>query len=176
MVAEGKFREDLYYRLNVVPIHMPPLRDRTQDIPDLAHHFVARLSKELSRPMATISLEAMRALQGYSWPGNVRELRNVIERVLLLEADDEILASHLPPEILGRTSPVGRGAGSFEAFPSEDVRPLAELERMAIEHALAIEGGNKTRAAKRLGISRQTLRTKFNEYQLGDDGEGGDEE
>ncbi|HET9327495.1 MAG TPA: sigma-54 dependent transcriptional regulator [Candidatus Eisenbacteria bacterium] len=175
MVAEGRFREDLYFRLNVVPIRMPPLRERAQDIPDLAQHFVARLSKELSRPMATISADAMRALQAYAWPGNVRELRNVIERVLLLEADEEILASHLPPEILGRPSSSGpMGAMAFEAFPEGSVRPLAELERMAIEHSLKICEGNKTRAALRLGISRQTLRTKLNEYQMGDDGETGE--
>src|SRR5206468_9741039 len=98
LVAEGRFREDLYYRLNVVPIQMPALRERVQDIPEIAEHFVARLSQELGRPAARISPEALRALQSYAWPGNVRELRNVIERVLLLEAEDEILASHLPPE------------------------------------------------------------------------------
>ena len=176
MIKEGRFRQDLYFRLNGVPITMPPLRERPQDIPDLAHHFVARISKELSRPTATISAEAMRALQGYEWPGNVRELRNVIERVLLLEADDEILASHLPPEILGRASSDAATGGSFEAFPTNVVRPLADLERMAIEHALKVCEGNKTRAARQLGISRQTLRTKLNEYQMGDDSEIAEEE
>ncbi len=168
LVAEGRFREDLYYRLNVVPIAMPPLRERAQDIPDLVEHFVRRLSQELGRPAARVGPDAMRALQGYSWPGNVRELRNVIERVLLLEADDEVLPSHLPHEILVR--PSGSTTGSFEAFPADQVRPLAELERMAIEHALRICGGNKTRAARQLGISRQTLRTKLNEFHLPDDG------
>jgi DNA-binding NtrC family response regulator len=175
MVAEGRFREDLFYRLNVVPIHMPPLRERSQDIPDLAQSFVSRLSQELGRPAATISPEAMRALQSYAWPGNVRELRNVIERVLLLEADEEILATHLPPEILGRAAG-GPGGASFEAFPPDAVRTLAELERMAIEHALKICDGNKTRAARQLGISRQTLRTKLNEFQMPDDGEAPEEE
>ena len=176
-MAEGKFREDLYYRLNVVPIQMPPLRERVQDIPELAEHFVARLAKELGRTVARLSPEAVRALQSYAWPGNVRELKNVLERVLLLEADDEILASHLPPEILGR-APGGAApaAASFEAFPPDGVRPLAELERVAIEHALRVCGGNKTRAARLLGISRQTLRTKLNEFHLPDGGEGTDEE
>jgi DNA-binding NtrC family response regulator len=176
LIKEGRFRQDLYYRLNTVPITMPPLRERPQDIPDLAHHFVARISKELSRPSATITPEALRALQGYDWPGNVRELRNVIERVLLLEADEEILASHLPPEILGRSSSETGAASAFEAFPTDGVRPLAELERMAIEHALKVCDGNKTRAARQLGISRQTLRTKLNEYQMGDDSEITEEE
>jgi two-component system, NtrC family, response regulator AtoC len=176
MVAEGRFREDLYYRLNVVPIHMPPLRDRGQDVPELAQHFVARLSQELGRPAAAIHPDAMRALQGYAWPGNVRELRNVIERVLLLEADQEILASHLPPEILGRsTGAAGEGEAPVDIFPPDSVRPLADLERMAIEHALKVCAGNKTRAARLLGISRQTLRTKLQEFQMGDDA-GSDEE
>jgi DNA-binding NtrC family response regulator len=176
MVAEGRFREDLYYRLNVVPIQMPALRERAQDVPELAQHFVARLSQELGRPAATIHPEAMRALQGYGWPGNVRELRNVIERVLLLEADQEILASHLPPEILGRAAAGGdAGEGSLEVFPADSVRPLADIERMAIEHALKVCDGNKTRAARLLGISRQTLRTKLNEFHLGDDAGSDDE-
>src|SRR5262249_31394234 len=158
----GRFREDLYYRLNVVPIAMPPLRERAQDVPDLVEHFVRRLSHELGRPPARVGPDAMRALQSYGWPGNVRELRNVIGRVLLLEADDEILPSHLPPEILVRGASGSSGSGGFEAFPADQVRPLAELERMAIEHALRICAGNKTRAARQLGISRQTLRTKLN--------------
>ena len=177
LVAEGRFREDLYYRLNVVPIQMPALRERDQDIPELAEHFVARLSQELGRPTARIHPEAMRALQGYAWPGNVRELKNVLERVLLLEAEDEILASHLPSELLGRGQGGGSAtAGRFEAFPPDAVLPLAELERMAIEHALRVCEGNKTRAARRLGISRQTLRTKLNDFQMPDDSEGPEEE
>jgi DNA-binding NtrC family response regulator len=176
-VADGKFREDLFYRLNVVPVVMPPLRERAEDIPLLAGYFIAQISKELGRPPARVNPEALEALRGYSWPGNVRELKNVVERVLLLEADDEILAAHLPAEILGRPAePVGATAARYEAFPTGVVRPLAELERRAIEHALRVCDGNKTRAAQQLGISRQTLRTKLKEYQMPDEGEGAEEE
>jgi len=159
-VAEGRFREDLYFRLNVVPIHMPPLRERPEDIPMLAQHFIGRVSSELGRPPARLHPEALRALVAYSWPGNVRELKNLIERVLLLEADDEIRREHLPGEILGRDA---TRAHALQPFPAGVVRPLAEIEQMAIEHALRVCGGNKTRAAQLLGISRQTLRTKVND-------------
>uniref|UniRef100_A0A832MK90 Sigma-54-dependent Fis family transcriptional regulator n=1 Tax=Eiseniibacteriota bacterium TaxID=2212470 RepID=A0A832MK90_UNCEI len=168
-VAEGRFREDLFFRLNVIVIEMPPLRDRAEDIGPLARHFVERFCAELGRPAARLDPGALRALAAYRWPGNVRELRNVIERVLLLEAEgDEIRAEHLPPEVTG-----GRrgAAASADPFPPGVVRPLAEVERLAIAHALEVCGGNKTRAAQQLGISRQTLRTKLKELAMPDDGE-----
>jgi DNA-binding NtrC family response regulator len=99
----------------------------------------------------------------------VRELRNVIERVVLLEADDEIRAEHLPPELSAAGGPAGGGA--VDPFPSGQVRPLAEIEKLAIEHALRVCDGNKTRAATLLGIARQTLRTKLKEYSIADDGD-----
>jgi len=169
-VTDGKFREDLYFRLNVVPIEMPPLRDRAEDISRLAEHFIEHVSRDLGRPPARLHPDALRAMVAYAWPGNVRELRNVIERVLLLEAEAEILADHLPSEI------TGRGAGATLASPSQPfppgvVRPLAEVEQMAIGHALQVCEGNKTRAAHLLGISRQTLRTKLKEFSMGDEAE-----
>jgi DNA-binding NtrC family response regulator len=180
LVSEGRFREDLYFRLNVVPVHVPPLRERVADIQPLAEHFVARFCRELGRPTAQLHPAALDRLQAYRWPGNVREVRNVIERVLLLEADDEIRAEHLPPEMTGH--PLGgtraehgsgtlAGAAPVDPFPAGAVRPLAELEKMAIEHALRVCDGNKTRAASMLGIARQTLRTKLKEYAIGDDAE-----
>jgi two-component system response regulator AtoC len=178
-VADGRFREDLYFRLNVVPIAMPPLRERREDVALLAEHFIARLCGEIGRPVAKLHPAALQALAGYAWPGNVRELRNVIERVLLLEAEEEILPHHLPAEISGDAS--GTGAGAVTAggaripggdpFPAGVVRPLAQIEQMAIGHALAVCEGNKTRAAQMLGISRQTLRTKLNELRMEDEGE-----
>jgi DNA-binding NtrC family response regulator len=171
LVAEGSFREDLYYRLNVVPVTMPPLRERADDIPALATAFIGLFARKHHRPPARLHPDALRALQGYAWPGNVRELKNVIERVLLLEADEEILPVHLPAEILGRPTGAAGSLGTFEAFPSGVVRRLDELERMAIEHALSVCDGNKTQAAKLLGISRQTLRTKLKEYRMPDEGE-----
>ena len=171
LVTEGRFREDLYFRLNVVPVAAPPLRDRTSDIQALAEHFIARFCRELGRPTAKLHPGALERLQGYRWPGNVRELRNVLERVLLLEADDDIRAEHLPSEMT--IGPAHTGAGS-EPFPAGVVRPLADIEKLAIEHALRVCDGNKTRAATLLGIARQTLRTKLKEYAIGDDGEDGE--
>ena len=170
LVQEGKFRPDLYFRLNVVPVQIPPLRMRAEDVLPLAEHFIARFSRDLGRPPAKLHPDALRAMQDYAWPGNVRELKNAIERVLLLEAEDEIRLEHLPPELVGRPRGLGE-PDSFDAFPPASVRPLAELERMAIVHALRVCEGNKTRAAQQLGISRQTLRTKLKEYQMGDDPE-----
>jgi DNA-binding NtrC family response regulator len=169
LVAEGRFREDLYFRLNVVPVVVPPLRERTSDIAPLAEHFVARFCRELGRPTAHLHPGALERMRAYRWPGNVRELRNIIERVVLLEAEDEIRAEHLPSELTagGLASP---GAPS-EPFPAGVVRPLAEIEKLAIEHALGVCDGNKTRAATMLGIARQTLRTKLKEYAIGDDAE-----
>jgi DNA-binding NtrC family response regulator len=169
LVGEGRFREDLYFRLNVVPVVIPPLRERSGDIPTLAEHFTARFCRELGRPAAKLHASALERMQAYRWPGNVRELRNVIERVVLLEADDEIRAEHLPPELSAAGGPAGGGA--VDPFPSGQVRPLAEIEKLAIEHALRVCDGNKTRAATLLGIARQTLRTKLKEYSIADDGD-----
>ena len=170
LVAETRFREDLYFRLNVVPVVIPPLRERVSDIPALAEHFTARLCRELGRPTARLHPGALERMQSYRWPGNVRELRNVIERVVLLEADDEIRAEHLPPEMSVAAGASASG-GTSEPFPSGHVRPLAEIEKLAIEHALRVCEGNKTRAATLLGIARQTLRTKLKEYSIADDGD-----
>jgi len=169
-VKAGRFREDLYFRLNVVVVAMPPLRERVEDIEPLARHFIQRFCAELGRPAATLHPAALAALSGYAWPGNVRELRNILERVLLLEAEgDEIRAEHLPAEIGGRES---AASGDLpHPFPPGVVRPLAEVERLAIQHALEVCAANKTRAAQMLGISRQTLRTKLREYALADDTE-----
>jgi DNA-binding NtrC family response regulator len=172
MVAEGRFREDLYFRLNVVPVEIPPLRERPEDVAVLAEHFVQRFCRELGRPAARLHPAALATMKAYAWPGNVRELRNVIERVVLLEAEDEILAEHLPAEMSRAGG--GTAAPSAEPFPAGVVRPFTEIEKMAIEHALGVCDGNKTRAATLLGISRQTLRTKLKEYALGDDAEDGE--
>ncbi len=172
LVSEGRFREDLYFRLNVVPVAVPPLRDRTSDIAELAEHFVARFCRELGRPTAKLSAGALERMQAYRWPGNVRELRNVLERVVLLEAEDEIRAEHLPPEMSASGASGAPGGG--DPFPPGVVRPLADIEKLAIEHALRVCGGNKTRAATMLGIARQTLRTKLKEYAIGDDAEDGE--
>ncbi|MBI1799778.1 MAG: sigma-54-dependent Fis family transcriptional regulator [Candidatus Eisenbacteria bacterium] len=169
-VSDGRFREDLYYRLNVVPIEVPPLRDRPEDIRALADHYVTWFCHDLGRPPARIHPQTLAALVAYAWPGNVRELKNTIERIVLLEAEDEVRPEHLPTEM---HHPVAALAGA-DPFPTDAVRPLAEVEKMAIEHALRVCDGNKTRAAQQLGISRQTLRTKLKEYAILDDADEAD--
>ncbi|HET7226850.1 MAG TPA: sigma-54 dependent transcriptional regulator [Candidatus Eisenbacteria bacterium] len=167
-VAEGRFREDLFFRLNVVPVHVPALRERVEDIEPLAEHFVATFCHELGRRPARLHPAALAALKACRWPGNVRELRNVIERVVLLEADDEIRPEHLPPGLAPGPAPADTSGAMFTPGV---VRPLAEVELAAIQHALGVCGGNKTRAAAQLGISRQTLRTKLKEHALEDEEE-----
>jgi two-component system response regulator AtoC len=180
-VVDGRFREDLYFRLQVIPIEVPPLRARKADIPLLLRHFVERFSREIGRAPARIHPEAERLFVEYAWPGNVRELRNVIERVVLLESDDEILPAHLPSEIVrppqvagspAATTGAGSGAAAHAPSPAAAevwfapgrILPLAEVEMLAIQHALACERGNKTRAAQLLGISRRTLERRCAEW------------
>jgi len=169
-IAAGRFREDLLYRLNVVPIEVPSLRDRADDVRLLAEHFIVHFCRDLGRAPVRLHPEALKTMLAYAWPGNVRELKNVIERVVLLEAEDVILPEHLPAEILRHRAGVDSTSGAVaQPFPPGVVRPLADVEKMAIEHSLVVCSGNKTRAATALGISRQTLRTKLKDYALGDD-------
>ena len=165
MVEQEKFREDLFYRLDVIRLIVPPLRERPEDIPPLIDHFVGHWNRELSRDVKGPTDEALELLLAYRWPGNVRELRNVIERAILLESDEWILPEHLPVEIV---SAGGSGQRVMEAkIHSEGgILTLAKAEQVAIEMALQKTGGNKTRAAEVLGISRQTLRTKLKEYRI----------
>jgi transcriptional regulator with PAS, ATPase and Fis domain len=153
---EGRFREDLFFRLNVVPINIPPLRERVADIPILASHFVQHFNRELNRTVRGFSHEARALIKAYHWPGNVRELRNVMERAILLESSDIILASHMPLELSARaTTPKPVLAEGFVPCALRDV----ELEH--IRRTLEYFGGNKSKAAKCLRISRQTLRDKL---------------
>ena len=165
MVEKGAFREDLYFRLNVIPIAVPPLRERAEDLPALIDHFVGHFNREFGREVKGVSDEALELLLAYRWPGNVRELRNVLESVILLESEEWILPEHLPVHIV---SVGGSGAKVLETriHSGGAVPTLAEAERVAIEIALARHAKNKTRAAKALGISRQTLRTKLKEYGM----------
>ena len=174
LVKSEKFREDLYHRLNVVPMFIPPLRDRPEDVPLLVRHFAKRFAQELGKAVPELAPEAERRLRAYSWPGNVRELRNVVERVLLLEEDTAIRVEHLPPEVLSPGAGEAPAAGF--AFHGDSVVPLAEVERQAILFALERTEGNKTRAAALLGISRQTLRTKLKDYALDPGADSGEED
>ena len=169
-VGKGTFREDLYYRLSVIPVHVPSLRERPEDITLLAKHFLDSFNRELHGKMTRISPKAMELLCNYRWPGNVRELKNLMERMALLGNGPELLPSDLPPNIVsGDARPDGRKTSDALLFTTDQVLPLAEVEKAAIVHALERVGGNKTRAADLLGIARQTLRTKIKEYGLAGD-------
>ena len=156
-VQEGRFREDLYHRLNVFPITLPPLRERVEDIPILAMAFLEEFCKEYGRPPMKISREAMRILCSYRWPGNVRELKNIMERIALTCPDEVVRPEHLPQEIrMGETE--------------EEVRipvgtPVREAERMLILKTLAYVGGHRKKAAEMLGISVRALHYKLRQYE-----------
>jgi DNA-binding NtrC family response regulator len=162
MVESGAFRSDLYFRLKVVPIHIPPLRERPEDIEPLALLFVEQLSRDLKRDSVGLTESALRLLEAYRWPGNVRELRNVLERVLILEDVREIQPEHLPPEIHEQNNASRDGAG-IRQLPLTGLR-LEDVERDLIRQALARTQGNVTRAAGLLGISRDTLRYRLTKF------------
>ena len=163
MVAEGSFREDLFYRLYVVNLMLPPLRDRDGDIVLLAQHYLKSLAAEHGRSVSGFTPEAMEALVAHAWPGNVRELRNVIERMVVLGNGDKLTVHDLPSALLA--PPVRAGIDSRAG------RRLRDAERHLIEDALGRHKGSRTRAAEDLGISRRTLHRKLNEYGLRDTGE-----
>lgn len=160
MVKDGEFREDLYYRLNVIPLHVPALRVRPLDIENLAKHFVAASCEENGLPCKILNDLSMRKLKTYRWPGNVRELQNVIERSILLTPSQEVSEEHiLLPE-----------AEVQAETPQHSFSPgmtVSEAERLLIMKTLEFTGQNRTRAAELLGISIRTLRNKLNEYKGG---------
>src|SRR5881396_999144 len=168
LVREGKFRDDLFFRLNVVRITMPPLRDRKEDIPILVRGFLRHFCKENNKPLLDLTPDAMDALLSYDWPGNIRELRTAIEHGVVMATGQKIALRDLPMAVrqAGRaTSP--RGISAAEAF-AEKSSPLDlhETEKKLIMQALAATNGNVTAAAKKLGISRRTLHRKINEMNL----------
>jgi transcriptional regulator with PAS, ATPase and Fis domain len=165
-IEEGKFRSDLYYRLQVIPINLAPLRERTEDIVPLANHFISLFNRDFKKNVKKVSPAVGKLLEGYRWPGNVRELKNVIERAMLLEAEDELLPGHLPPEIAHGEAPAAAGADSGKKL--DDLFPISleSMEKILIEKTLAESAGNKSKAARILGISRQTLREKIKLYRI----------
>lgn len=158
-IDHKQFRQDLYYRLSVLRIHLPPLRNRKQDIGELVHHFLATISPDMSLTIPEAELEM---LGRYPWPGNVRELKNIIERAIILRNDDSILPSKLLAGDLASSVPES-------ARPSENkdkILTLAEVERHQINHALTLYDGNRTHAAKALGVARSTLLRKIEQLGL----------
>ena len=174
MVRAGTFREDLYFRLKKgVEIHMPPLRDRRTDIPLLVQAFLRASARENGKDVREITREAMESLVNYDWPGNVRELEATIESAVVLCRTDKLTPRDLPQSIRDNRSelkgPAGAAAGA--SVPAGTVaegpaRTVQEAERQLIIEALKETGGNRTLAAKRVGVSRRTLHRKLHEYQL----------
>lgn len=161
LVAEGAFREDLFFRLNEVPLTLPPLRERKEDIPALAAAFIQETARENGKKTKGLTNEANAALQQYGWPGNVRELRTAMVYAVTLARGERIGLKELPPRVLGghARTPLGKGPGSADLN-------LERMEKRLIEAALGQCQGNRTEAAKKLGISRRTLHRKINEYEL----------
>ena len=162
-VRDGSFRRDLYYRLNVVPIVIPPLRERSEDVRPLAEYFVGTMTTALRRHARTISKDAIAMLERYAWPGNVRELKNVIERAMILEEGPELLIAHLPDELKpgGRVLDLEPGV----TLPAAGI-DLEELEKDLLQQAIDRTQGNKTRAAELLGLTRDTLRYRVEKHGL----------
>jgi len=170
-IRKGGFREDLYFRLNVIPLLVPPLRERRQDIPLLAAHFLAELAAEYGKPPARLSAPAMEALGSYEWPGNVRELRNIIERLVIMVPGERIEKADLPPEVAGRPTAGARAAGDQGAFGElADSPTLKEgrerFERLFIARKLAQCGYNVSRTAEALGLERSHLHRKLKAFGL----------
>jgi DNA-binding NtrC family response regulator len=157
-IKAGRFREDLFFRLNVFQVQLPLLRERVDDIPVLAQHFVEKFNRESSRRLKGVDAHALEIMKRYPWPGNIRELRNAVERAVILCDGDTILPEHLPPDMAGR--------------PSDDTflrvnlgLPLEEVEKAYILTTLSQSGGNKARTAERLGISEKTLYNRLRQYR-----------
>ena len=189
-VAEKQFREDLFYRLNVVRLHVPPLRDRRADIPLLVDYFLQKFAQKNNQVAKALTGEALRALESYDWPGNVRELENVIHRALVVSKSDAILTADLPPEIskqsrveIRESSPATAGVGGPSSIATNDVGAIAQtlfqlarrdpklkvipfLEREMVIHALKETKGNQVQAAKILGITRATLRKRIEKFGI----------
>jgi len=155
-VARGRFREDLFYRLNVVTIEMPPLRERRADIPALVNFFIARYAKDNGKSIDGCTPEALELLMNHSWPGNVRELENAIERAVVLASGPTLEPQHLPPTV--RPAPVPTG------MPAIPGATMAEIERYAILETLRMTGGSTSRAAEVLGVSTRTIQYRLHDY------------
>jgi DNA-binding NtrC family response regulator len=172
LVSEGKFRDDLYFRLNVVKITMPPLRERKEDIPLLVRAFLSHFCKTNDKPLLDLTADAMDTLLAYDWPGNVRELRTAIEHGVVMATKAKVTLRDLPVAVRQAAPAAGQRVRSFD----ENASPLDlhATEKRLIMQALATTKGNITLAAKKLGISRRTLHRKINEMKVVDENDGDD--
>jgi Nif-specific regulatory protein len=174
LIKEGKFREDLYYRLNVIEILIPPLRDRKDDIPLLVNHFIKKFSERDNKSVHNISQESLRLLQSYNWPGNIRELENVIERAVLLCRTHTIEVGNLPPFLMETEEVpdihISKWIEAFVKNPSCDgklyEKVIGHIEKELISKSLIFNNRNKVKTSEFLGINRNTLRSKIEEYNI----------
>jgi two-component system response regulator PilR (NtrC family) len=173
LVTEGRFREDLFYRINVIGIHLPPLRDRREDVPLLAEHFLAKYSEQMGKNITGLSNEALELMQRYDWPGNIRELENTIERAVALESTPSILVDSLPPNVRSDVAkPVGVSVATsvpLSDLPAEgfDLEAhVQQIERNYLAEALKRAGGVQVRAAELLGMSFRSFRYYVKKYNL----------
>jgi two-component system nitrogen regulation response regulator NtrX len=174
-ISAGRFREDLYYRLNVVPVRLPPLRERREDIPELVSHFLARFAAERRMAPPTISDEAMAALQAHDWPGNVRQLRNIIERTIILAPGDRVSCIEvdlLPPEILDHQTAVGASNPGMAIMGSPLREARESFEREYLKIQIRRFSGNISRTASFIGMERSALHRKLKALGIGDKREG----
>jgi two-component system NtrC family response regulator len=163
LIEKGLFREDLFYRINVVTIHIPPLRERKTDIPVLIRHFLEKFAKANNKPIKGISKEAQDYLMRYHFPGNIRELENLIERAVVLARDDIITTSDLPP---GLSTTTEQGILDPHTFSDSYPEKVAAFEKAMIEEALGLKNGNQSQAAKLLGISERHLRSRMQKLDI----------
>jgi DNA-binding NtrC family response regulator len=160
LIRSGNFREDLFYRLNVICIRIPPLRERREEIPDLVDHFIRRYSEEEEKPVAGVSREVMSLLMKYDYPGNVRELENVVQRAVVMARDEVLSIDDLSPQLRGVTP-------DFKEPVSGSLPEKVEiLEKKLIREAIQTSGGNQSEAARALAISERHLRYKLKKYGL----------
>jgi two-component system nitrogen regulation response regulator NtrX len=178
-IAGGRFREDLYYRLNVVPVHIPPLSERREDIPGLIDHFVARYANERRVPPPGVAGDAIAALQAYDWPGNVRQLRNVVERTIILAPGDrigQIDLDMLPPEVMGAQGDASMGGNAASAIMGAPLREAREtFEREYLRIQIRRFSGNISRTASFIGMERSALHRKLKLLGMADSKPDGDE-
>jgi two-component system response regulator PilR (NtrC family) len=165
-VSEGRFREDLFYRINVIPIVLPPLRERREDIPLLAEHFLAKYAEQMEKPVTGIAKPAMELLLKHDWPGNIRELENVIERAVALESSPTILPESLPPSVRGVPARPGASTDLLPESGFDLEAHVKEIERVYIAQALERAGGVQVRAAELLGMSFRSFRYYVKKYNL----------
>ena len=170
-VAAGRFRADLFYRLRVVPVRIPALRERVADVRPLAEQFMHGFAREFSSPVRRLAPETIQALEAFDWPGNVRELRNAMERAVLLAGQEELLPSDLPPEVTGGVRD-GAGATALEGVPSlpQEGCEMEALERAWVAEALRRCQGNRSKAARLLGLNRDQIRYRIEKFGLDEAG------